>query len=34
MELRTAFNRKLCETTTDEDSCQFWLEIFQEEGQC
>jgi len=28
------FDRELCETTTDEDSCQFWLEIFQEEGQC
>ena len=28
------FDLELCETTTDEGSCQFWLEIFQEEGKC
>jgi hypothetical protein len=28
------FDLELCETTTDESSCQFWLEIFQEEGKC
>jgi hypothetical protein len=28
------FDLELCETTTDEGSCEFWLEIFQEEGKC
>ncbi len=28
------FDLELCETTTDEASCELWLEIFQEEGSC
>ena len=28
------FDLELCETATDELSCEIWLDIFQEEGSC